>query len=663
MKMQREKNGGTGPAGAELPEIQPVKSKTQRLNLPIPKMKWPFFRRSLNNSKDTTDPQIDIPRRVSLPAVVLTIEENLQQWNLSQAGKQLIIEEECLFGREIGKEEKESRENVEELKRNYEALLEQIRQSVESSLSADAEGLERLLSAVSCIQQEVEQDKRWREEPEALIPPWRPRQCRQAHDAWLAKLVEERMEGMEAVIGGDNMSSSIKRDICKMAIRVKQDLLKVARDLKNCYPEEFDICNVYARLYHQAFSKRLTKITEFELDVDDSTYLLSMVNYIYTNDILKDTELKEKINCNSLGDLLPVEVAGVLEEQYISDKKAQVKTWVSNALRTKEEKWLSGALPELIEGHYSSISIDVIQIVEMKVREARSVVGEPHKARPIMCQLEYFLMSYKKSLEDFMKGKRGNIKAVIKANLASLEQFQDYIVKDSDFFTEETRTSCLTLVNSVKHGGYQYLSNIIHGDMKERYRKLGTQSWLTGNSAVMEDLLERLRGHIDKCRDLKTSCFEELLGRLHKDVMVEYVKRLLKRKLKLKDKVQQEAAAKLLCENSKELHTMFIEEGSKEEWLGDILPKIAEVLKTQDPSGIQLDIITLAQHYPDLSEDHISELLQLKTNLSTSDIKMVKASLRENRNSITSDNTRTFFSGVLITKWTDNFDKIMRIPH
>ncbi|KAJ8288936.1 hypothetical protein COCON_G00015950 [Conger conger] len=490
--------GGNEPAGADLPDKQPAGSS--KFSFKNPKIKLPSFRRSL-------------------PKVVLTFEENLRQGRLFQAGKQLIQQEEHLFGREIGKEEKESGENKEKLKRDYESLLKKLWQSVDSSLSAGAEELEGLKSAVSCIQQEEEQDRRWGKKPETQAPEWRPRQCRQMHDAQLEKMVEKRMEEPNMIVEG-NMSS-LKRDICKMGKQMKEDLLKVARELQNCYPEEFDICSVYAGLYHQAFSQRLTEIADYGLVVDDCIYLL---------------------------------------------------TWVNNY--------------------------------------------------------------YPKT----------------------------YIVTERDVFTEEMRC-CLSLVNAMKDCGYQYLSKIIHEDMKVRYGKLGTQSWLTENSVVMKGLLEGLTGHIEKCSDLKTSCFEEFVGRLHGDVMVEYVYRLLKKKLRLKDQGQQEAAARLLCEDSKALHALFTEKGSKEEWLSDILPKMSEVLKTQDPSMIQLEIITLAWDYPDLSDCHVSDLLHLKMNLPISDIKMIKESLSENRNSVNSQNTRTFFSRVHRQDHASRFSKMMRLPH
>lgn len=393
------------------------------------------------------------------------------------------------------------------------------------------------------------------------------------------------------------------------------------------------------------------KITEFELDNDACGYLLYWVNHCYSDEISKHNELTKKINFDSLGDLLPAEVTRKLEEQYISDKETDVKTWLSTALRKQEEAWLHGALPDLIDGCSSSISIDVIQVIDRAAKEIRTAVSEPLKVRPIIRQLQCFLMSYKKSLDDFVKRKHENTAAVIKANLASLEQFENYIVQGDTLVGDIiTRTSCLTLVNTMKESGYQYLCESIQTQMKVWYQKLGTQSWLMKNSDVMGDLLEGLNGHIEKCKDLETSCFEVLMGQLHSDVMVEYVYRLLQRNLKIREKTQQEAAARLLYEDNKKLHALFIEQGSKEEWLGDILPKIAEVLKTQGPSSIQLDIVSLAHYCPDFSDRHCTELLRLKTNLSTSDIRMIKESLSENRDLVDPKNTRKFFSKVQIKR-------------
>ncbi len=62
---------------------------------------------------------------------------------------------------------------------------------------------------------------------------------------------------------------------------VKEDLLTVVRTVKDCYPPWMDILNVYAGLYHQIFSARLTELAACELETDDCSYLLFWINHYY----------------------------------------------------------------------------------------------------------------------------------------------------------------------------------------------------------------------------------------------------------------------------------------------------------------------------------------------------------------------------------------------
>lgn len=66
-----------------------------------------------------------------------------------------------------------------------------------------------------------------------------------------------------------------------MGIRVKDDLLSVVRMVKDCYPPQIDILNLYAGLYHQSFSARLTELAGSGLETDDCHYLLLWINHYY----------------------------------------------------------------------------------------------------------------------------------------------------------------------------------------------------------------------------------------------------------------------------------------------------------------------------------------------------------------------------------------------
>ncbi|KAJ8410389.1 hypothetical protein AAFF_G00203700, partial [Aldrovandia affinis] len=630
-----------GAAISEKPPTPSAENHKQRKH----KIKIPKFKIGPRSPKANIN-TVDAP-----PPAELSFKENVEEGRLSEAGRQLIAREERLFQRGEDQEvaEVEGREKEEdELNGDYETLLVQVWLAVQRSLSAAPGEVEALRSAVSTIVQEEAQDGRWREVEEA--PVWRPQRCRHTHDNLLRKLVEQRMDGTEEdASAAEKLSTSLKREVCNMGKRAQADLLKVVREVRACYPAEFDVCNTYARLYHQAFSDRLAKIAKSELDFNDLVYLLCWVYNYYPHDILKHKELEKNIDCEALGPLLPESVVRPLEEKYLSNKENQVKVWVSNALRKEEDSWRSGPLPELISDYYfSNIAIDVIQMIDGAMRETTAVFSNESRCQRIVCQLEIFLMSYKKSLEEFMKGKGVNIKAVLKANLVSIEQFKEHIVKFGDLLPEEKKTRCRSLLEDMEDCAYRYFLDIMRADLKAQYKQLWTPAWLTGGTCELE---EQIKGHIQDCGDMKSTCRKELVGRLHVQVMAEYVKRMMKGKVKLKDRELQETAVPQLREDNERLNVIFTEEGSGEKWLQEILPKIAEVLRLQDLGALQLEVITLALSYPDLTDRHISALLHLKTNLSNSDIKRIKESLTANRDLEISQNARSFFSRVPI-KWT-----------
>lgn len=69
--------------------------------------------------------------------------------------------------------------------------------------------------------------------------------------------------------------------VCCLGKRVKEDLLTVAGAVKDCYPPQMDIVNVYAGLYHWSFSARLTELAASGPGTDDCSYLLFWINHYY----------------------------------------------------------------------------------------------------------------------------------------------------------------------------------------------------------------------------------------------------------------------------------------------------------------------------------------------------------------------------------------------
>ncbi|XP_039547760.1 tumor necrosis factor alpha-induced protein 2-like isoform X2 [Pimephales promelas] len=598
------------------------------------KLKIPDFMKRKKNSKSHETLSVE-----------LDFTGNLEQNRLTEAQQQLVKAEECLFGsNEVARTE----EMVDKLQTDYEFFILRLRMAIYDSFNEDNQ--ETLKSALTSILQEEEQDRRWAEVAVDQRPKWRPTKCREMHDNLLQTVVEERMKTADEQENKvDKLSTSLKTEVCRMGKQVQKDLLRVVQNLRECYPPDFDICRTYAQLYHQTFSTRLQELVRSSIDFEDCHYILSWIVNYYPKDVLKHVQLEEHINNSSIGPLLPEEDLKRLEEQYFSYKENEIRQWLVTALEKEVKNFCDDFDPEIMDGYYfSNLAVDVLPLVDATVREVNTLLGCESKARSLLCHLGRFLLSYKASLEELLKRKQENIPKTLSASLNNIYLFRDYVQRPEHLFSDDSRKACLSTLADLKNICHEYFLSRIHSELKPLYRKLWTQAWFAKHSEVEEELMKALENNIDQFKELKPVCREELLAELHVEVMVEYVRRMMKRKLKLKNKEQQDAAAEFMCQDNSQICSVFAKVGSKEEWLCQILPKLSEILRLQDLGSLQIEIVTLARDYPDISEQHVLAVLNLKTNLSSSDLRRIKGCLSESRDREDTESFPSFFSKVLV---------------
>lgn len=217
----------------------------------------------------------------------LTFHQTLQQNHFAMAGKQLIRLEEQLFaliqddvGSNMSMLVEEEENNEGKLNKCFDNLLKKVMSTVEKSFDVQTnKDKEFLKEAVLAIDQEEEQDRRWEGAQINERPPWRPRRCREDHDHLLQNIVTQRME--EACLDSNvDIKSSVQLEITAKAKQLKDDLIKIAKNVRSCYPNE-NVCQLYAKMYHKAFSDKLKEIAEYGLADDDCTHVLQWVNSRY----------------------------------------------------------------------------------------------------------------------------------------------------------------------------------------------------------------------------------------------------------------------------------------------------------------------------------------------------------------------------------------------
>ncbi|KAB5539795.1 hypothetical protein PHYPO_G00093270 [Pangasianodon hypophthalmus] len=569
---------------------------------------------------------------------LLDFSQNLELGYLAEASQQLLEREKCLFSSQSSAKEVICTEDEKKgLRKDYETLMDHLKMAVHDSFNM--ENQEMLRSAIMAIAQQEEQDRHWEEAAEES-PCWRPMRCRQIHDMIIKEVVEVRLQQ----VNEEELDTDVlKREVVQIGSVIQNDLLQVVNHVQKCYSSDFNVCDMYAQLYHQAFSTKLKKLLQFSVTGEDYRFILKQINN-YPKAILQQDELNSHITIESLGALLTEEDHKSLEEQYLSHKEKEVKTWLSNALKLKEADWQANKKPELIDEYYfCNLALDVIAVIDGAIKDVGDFLGND-KAQQMFLQMGGFLMSYKNSVEEFLKCQQTNMAEIMKAQLFNISKIRERIEKQENL-PDEMKVAWLSIASELRDSSHSYFLSPIHKELKVNYRELWTPAWFSKHEEIIGKLEATLNEKIHSLKGLHSACLKELLSQLHFEVMIEYVKRMLKRKLKLKNKDKQEAAACFLCQDSDRINTLFYTNGSEKEWLSVILPRVSEVIKEQDPENLELEICVLLKHHPDLSERQVCQLLQLKNRCP--DVHMVRECYHQStKNLEDSEPTPAFFCHV-----------------
>lgn len=131
---------------------------------------------------------------------------------LEEMSRQLIMREEQLFSQDVCSEEEEEED---QLLRDLEALKIQLWMAVQNTFSSSSNHLDMLRSALVSIQQQEDQDQRWKGCVGSRVPAWRPQRCLSTHHRLLGTMVESRLvEVVEEDPGGPGrLSSPLKREV------------------------------------------------------------------------------------------------------------------------------------------------------------------------------------------------------------------------------------------------------------------------------------------------------------------------------------------------------------------------------------------------------------------------------------------------------------------
>ncbi|XP_004698842.2 tumor necrosis factor alpha-induced protein 2 [Echinops telfairi] len=580
------------------------------------------------------------PKASTVPGGPLpTVEElkaDLEAGRLEAAGPLLALERELQAAAAAagGPSEAELVRQQSKVEALYVLLRDQVLAVLRRPLEAAPERLRQALAVVA------EQEREDRLAAAAAADPGasalvaaRPRRWLQLWRHGVAQAAEERLGARAAAKGGEG-SSEAENTFLHLGRTMKEDLEVVVERLKPLFPAEFHVVAAYAQSYHEYFAAQLAAMAQFELCERDTYMLLFWVQNLYPNDIINSPKLAAELQNVRLGSLLPPRQIRLLEATFLSNEVANVNELMTRALELESQRWAQDVPPQRLDGHcHSELAIDTIQIISQSQDKAKGITVElgMQTSQVLLMELAGFLRRYQRDFDEFlercrqMRNYKANVIANIIANINNCLSFRTSMEQRWPTL-QHIHVHALGPLNELKSHGFDALLQNLLSDLKPLFKRFSQTRW-AAPMEILDQILTTVARRLPEFSELQDCYQEELMEMVHLHLVKEYIVRLSKRRLVLRTAEQQQHLAGHIHQSAELIQSFCTQNGSHATWLEPALPKLAEIIRLQDPSAIKIEVATYAACYPDFSKDHLSAILAIKGNLSSSDARSIRSIL------------------------------------
>ncbi|XP_072302872.1 exocyst complex component 3-like protein 2 [Eucyclogobius newberryi] len=514
-----------------------------------------------------------------------------------------------------------SRRKVKDVELLYEALQNEMWDVVRESLRQPSAG-PNLGLVVLVIQQEEHADATWvfREEtkPEReksqSQPSYRPRRFKMK---WKHAVAEAADWSLPLQV--DTQAGQLAYYLERLRSRMVDDLDAARRNAVAIYPEEFSAFQVYVESYHKAVAKRLRTITSGPLQITDVYSLLDWFYNIYNRDVLGYIGSKTPINYSSLEAILAQDTVDRLEQDCLNIVKDNVTTELIHILDEEERRW---AQTLHIEEYQCQLARSVIQRLKVDLDRSTSVnqfLGAK-VARCSLIGLADFLYNFQRKVEMFHDtqaefGDRGDgyvSRTIALVNCCPpLRSFVERCWQCDPQGSEDTAQRANSSMDRIINQSVRVLSDRLFENIRPFFEKLIKRKWLN-NTEAFEAIEACIKQHFKKFRRMDPPPYQTLVGEVHRRVMVEYVRAIMRGRVICTSAKMRKRMAFRLQDEAKQLKGLFKDLGSTASWLDSILCHLADIILLEDTPSIQVEVAVLVKEFPDIRKRHVSTLLNVR---------------------------------------------------
>ncbi|XP_046407255.1 exocyst complex component 3 [Ischnura elegans] len=498
-----------------------------------------------------------------------------------------------------------------------------------------------IVTALRIIEREEKADTfaLQRHKESGFLPPGRPKKWREMAMEVLEKEVAQRIEGTHVDERNDN-----KMWLVRYLELTRQLILEDLRVVKTlcvpCFPPSYEITKTFLKMYHDCLSRHLQEIIQSGLQGNEIVSLLSWIMNTYPGmELMQNPELD--IDKSSIKPLLEPSIVDELQQTYLKTMENNYSEWMQKTLLTEKEDWQKGEAPQGDDqdGHFHTASpVIIYQMIDQNLQVTQTISPElTFKALVLgMEQVIKYCKMYREAIIAF--------KCRHFEDRSQVPYFTHYIITIAN--------NCLQFRELARHTKERYWKAGYHDssaaqkyeallrsfqnlrdevafflleeaflDLELHFQNLITQKWMTSSHPV-DTICVTLEDYFQDYVHLTTRNFDHVITEAQNLVAKKYISAMLQKKVTFKSYEDRKEAGLKIIKEAEQIKGLFIRVApnvANYDSPFDIIRNLAEVLKSEDPEILSLDLHGLVDKYPDVTPDQLTQLLGLRGDISRSD--------------------------------------------
>ncbi|XP_060041356.1 exocyst complex component 3-like protein isoform X2 [Erinaceus europaeus] len=385
-----------------------------------------------------------------------------------------------------------------------------------------------------------------------------------------------------------------------------------------CCPPHYKVVQLWARTLHSGLRRCLHQLLEGpELEAADAFTLLHWTLHVYLGpEMMGSLELGSEADVSHLEPLLTMENIEQLETTFVTKVQVNVTQWLQKALDGEVADWGREQEPDTDPSgfYYSPMPAIVLQILEENIR-VTSLVSESLQRRVhgmALSELGAFLR------RDHLKGE-AVAPHYVPYLLAALNHqsalSSSMSVLQLDGLVSGVMAPVEAILDELQRRICRLVLEVLMAELQPLFEVLPSRQWLL-SSELLDEVCKRTAGF---CRDfwrVRNPAVQLLLTEVERTVVLQYLRALMQGRLVCRGAEERAQAAERLQQDAAQLRELFLGLGLEDVQCVPVLFALRELLKLHDPTLLSLEVTGLRQQFPDVSEDHVSALLDLRGDVS-----------------------------------------------